>query len=78
MYNDISNRNVDARTLYAEFTRKYDKNKPVFDKVIANFDENGVRLKTREEERADGADTNNAQQTVDRMAKRASAKLLNK
>lgn len=78
MYSQVANRNVDARTLYNEFTRKYDKNKPVFDKVVANFDENGVRLKTRDEERADGADTNDAQKTVDSMAKRASQKMLNK
>lgn len=78
MYNQVTNRQVDARTLYNEFARKYDKNKPVFDKVVANFDENGVRLKTRDEERADGADTNDAQKTVDSMAKRASANLLKK
>jgi hypothetical protein len=78
MYSQVSNRKVDARTLYNEFVRKYDKNKPVFDKVVANFDENGVRLKTRDEERADGADANDAQKTVDSMAKRASANLLKK
>lgn len=78
MYKDITNRNIDGRTLYAEFTRKYDTNKSMFDKVIANFDENGIRLKTRDEERADGADANDAQKTVDSMAKRASSKLLNK
>lgn len=78
MYSQVANRQIDARTLYNEFARKYDANKAVFDKVVANFDENGVRLKTRDEESADGADTNDAQKTVDSMAKRASSKLLKK
>lgn len=78
MYRDVTGRNVDGRTLYAEFTRKYDTNKAMFDKVVANFDENGVRLKTHDEERADGADANDSQKTVDSMAKRASQKLLKK
>lgn len=78
MYSQISNRNVDSRTIYNEFKRKYDTNQLVFDKVVANFDENGVRLKTQDDERADGSDTNDAQKTVDSMAKRASQKMLNK
>jgi hypothetical protein len=78
MYKDVTKRNIDGRNLYREFIRKYDANKPLFDKVVANFDENGVRLKTRDEQRADGANANDSQKTVDSMAKRASAKLLNK
>lgn len=78
MYSHVANRQIDGNTLYNEFKRKYEANKPVFDKVVANFDENGVRLKTRGEEQAGGADTNDAQKTVDSMAKRASTKLLKK
>ena len=78
MYNQVSNRNVDARTLYAEFTRKYDKNKAVFDKVVANFDGDGVKLKTGQDELEGGADTNDAQKTVDSMAKKAAKNLLKK
>ena len=78
MYKDISGRNIDGRMLYTEFKRKYEANKPAYDKFVANFDENGVTLKTGEDEIEGGADTNDAQKTVDSMAKRASAKLLNK
>lgn len=78
MYSKITNRNVDPRIIYNEFTRKYENDKEVFDKVISRFDQNGVTLKTREDEIQGGAETGDAQKTVDSMAKRASAKLLSK
>ncbi len=78
MYRDVSGRNIDGKNLYNEFKRKYEANKPTFDKVVANFDENGVTLKTGEEEVAGGADTNNAQQTVMGMAKKAAKNFLKK
>lgn len=78
VYNNVTNRSVDGRTLYAEFTRKYDKNSSTFDKVVANFDEDGIELKAREEETAGKANSSNPQATVNRMAKRASSKLLKK
>lgn len=78
MYRDITNRNVDGRTLYAEFERKYNKNKEVFDRVVANFDQNGVQLKASEEEETANADADAAKKVVNSMAKRASTKLLKK
>ena len=50
----------------------------MFDKVIARFDKNGVDLKTGEEEINGTSNTDTAKNTVDSMAKRASAKLLKK
>lgn len=78
MYNDVSERNINGRILYSEFVRKYEKNKELFDKVVANFDQHGLRLKTQEEDSAVAADKQRAKNTVDRTAKRASSKLLKK
>lgn len=78
LYKDITGRNVDGRILYTEFKRKYEPNKPAYDKFVSNFDENGITLNTGEDDLEGGDDTNNAQKTVDRTAKRASQKLLKK
>lgn len=78
MYRAITNRNVDGRSLYAEFERKYNKNKELFDKIIANFDQNGVQLKAGEETQQANADADAAKKTVNSMAKRASTKMLKK
>lgn len=78
MYNDITNRSTDHRTIYSEFKRKYDKNKTAIDKVVANFDQDSVTLKTGDEKKSQKADTDQGKKTIDRMAKRASANLLKK
>ena len=78
MYRDLTGRNIDGRNLYAEFERKYDKNKAAFDKIIANFDKNGVQLKSAEEEEVVNPEKAAAKKKVDSMAKRASTKMLKK
>jgi hypothetical protein len=78
MYRDLTGRNIDGQNLYAEFERKYNKNKESFDKIIGNFDQNGVELKAAEEEEVANPEKASAKKKVDSMAKRASTKLLKK